>query len=49
MTRTYVFGNRVLTAVARMLSKEDITDLSTGVLGLPRVRRGPYGPCRTGI
>jgi len=30
MARTNVFGNRVLTAVAWMLFKKDITDLYTG-------------------
>ena len=33
MTRTNVFGNRALTSVARMLSKEDVTDLCTGFWG----------------
>lgn len=33
MTRTNVFGNRVLTGVAQMLFKEDITDLCTGFWG----------------
>jgi len=33
MTRTNVFGNRVLTGVARMLFKEDISDLCTGFWG----------------
>jgi hypothetical protein len=35
MTQTYVFGNRV-TAVARMLLNEDITDLFAGFRGYHR-------------
>ena len=33
MTRTNVFGNRALTSVARMLFKEDTTDLCTAFWG----------------
>ena len=49
MARTNVCGNRVLTAVARMLFKKGITDLCTGFWGVLWVRRRQCEPCRTRI